>query len=116
MIFIYDKSNDLKVVAKSKKKGLAIFYCVDGNRLISVDNYKDKNKKNSRKVVVEFEEAVRLWYFSLDDYEYTIRAIVKDCDRIKFPKQISRIETDIYGTPKSFTIKSDVINSLTNRI
>jgi hypothetical protein len=116
MIFIYDKNNDLKAVAKSKKKGLAIFYYIDGKRLISVDNYKEKNKNCSRKVVVVFEEDIKLWYFSLDDYEYTIRAIIKDCDRIKFPKQISRIETDIDGTPNSFTIKSDVINSLINRI
>jgi hypothetical protein len=116
MIFIYDKNNDLKVVAKSKKQDLAIFYFVEGRRLISVDNYKDKNKKCSRKVVVDFDEDIKLWYFSLDDYEYTIRAVVKNCDRIKFPKQISRIETDINGTPNSFTIKSDVIDSLINRI
>lgn len=116
MVFIYDKENDLKMVAKSDKKGLAIFYLAEGNRLTSVDNYKEKNKNYSRKVVVDFEEDIKLWYFSMDDYDYTLRAIVKNCDRIKFPKQVSRIETDLDGIPKSFTLKSDIIDSLINRV
>lgn len=116
MIFIYDKENDLKLVAKSKKQGLAIFYLSEGNRLISIENFKEKNKNCSRRVVVDFEEVIKLQYFSLDEYEYSIRAVAKNCDRIKFPKEISRIETDLDGTPKSFSINSDTINSLINRI
>lgn len=116
MIFIYDKENDLKLVAKSKKQGLEIFYLSEGNRLFSLENFKEKNKNSSRRVVVDFDENIKLQYFSLDEYEYSIRAIAKNSDRIKFPKEISRIETDLNGTPKSFTVKLDTINNLINRI
>jgi hypothetical protein len=116
MIFIYDKENDLKLIAKSKKQGLAIFYLSEGSRLISLENFKEKNKNCSRRVVVDFKEDIKLQYFSLGEYEYSIRAIAKKSDRIKFPKEISRIETDLNGTPKSFSVKSDIINSLINRI
>lgn len=112
MIFIYDKNNDLKIVAKFHKKSLAIFYMAEGKNLISIEFFKEKNKINARKVITTFEENVKLWFSPLERYEYLIRAISKESDCIKFPNQTSRIESDFDGTPKLFTIKSSIIDRL----
>ena len=112
MIFVYDKNNDLKIVAKFHKKSLAIFYMAEGKNLISIEFFKEKNKINARKVITTFEESVKLWFSPLERYEYLIRAISKESDCIKFPNQTSRIESDFDGTPKLFTIKSSIIDRL----
>lgn len=116
MIFIYDKNNHLKIVAKFHKKSLAIFYMTEGKSLISVEFFKEKNKNNARRVITTFEKDVKLWFSPLDRYEYSIRAISKESTRIEFPKQISRVESDFDGTPKLFTIQSDIIDRLISKL
>ena len=116
MIFVYDKNNDLEVVARFNKKDLATLYVTKDKQLISIDLFKEKNKLCARRVVVNFEENVKLWFSPLEGYEYSLRAISKDSTQIKFPKQVSRIETDLNGLPRSFTIQSDVMDRLINRI
>lgn len=116
MIFIYDKENDLKIVAKFNKKSLANFYMAEDKKLVSVDFFKEKNKIDARRVSVFFEEDVKLWFNPLAGYEYLLRAVSKNSTDIKFPKQASRIETNLSGMPKSFTIQSGIIDTLISKI
>lgn len=116
MIFLYDKDNDLKIVAKFHKKSLAIFYMTEGKTLISIEFFKEKNKVNTRRVIATFEKDVKLWYNPLDRYDFFIRAIYKKTTSIEFPKQVSRIETDFDGIPKLFTIQSSIIDSLISKV
>lgn len=116
MIFIYDKENDLKIVAKFNKKSLANFYMAEDKKLVSVDFFKEKNKIDARRVSVFFEEDVKLWFNPLEGYEYLLRAVLKNSTDIKFPKQASRIETNLSGMPKSFTIQSGIIDTLISKI
>jgi len=116
MIFIYDKNNHLKIVAKFKNKNLAMFYMVEGKNLISIEFFKEKNKTNARKVIATFEKDIKLWFSPLDRYEYSIKAISKESTRIEFPKQVSRVESDFDGTPKLFTIQSGIIDRLISKL
>jgi hypothetical protein len=116
MIFVYDKDNDLKMFAKFHKRDLATFYLAQNKQLFSLERFKEKNKTHARKVVVNFEEDIKLWFQSLYQYDYTLRVISKKCKYIKFPKQASRVETDLDGTPKLFTLQSSLIDRLIGNV
>ena len=116
MIFVYDKNNDLTMFAKFQKKDLATLYLAKNKQFFSIEFSKEKNKPNIRRVVVNFEEDVKLWFQQLERYEYSLRAVSKFYKYIKFPKQISRIETNSDGTPKLFTIQSSVIDRMIGKV
>jgi hypothetical protein len=115
MIFLYDKNNDLTMFAKFQKKDLANLCLAKGKQFFNIEISKEKNKTNIRKVVINFEGDVKLWFQQLERYEYSLRAISKNSTSIKFPTQISRIETSSDGTPKLFTIQPSVIDKIINK-